>query len=105
MTIARRDLQLLSLVVALAAALVLPTGAFAHVERAYYWPDPAPDCSVQPCAGGGVPTARTLDCGVSDPTARVVCQPDSLKRAQQSINKATSTGYVLRPTLGPQKIS
>ena len=33
-------------------------------------------------------------------TTRVVCQPDSLKRAQQSIDSAQTTGYVLRPTQG-----
>jgi len=30
--------------------------AAAHIERASYWPDPAPDCSVNPCAGGALPT-------------------------------------------------
>jgi hypothetical protein len=95
----------ISFTAALLGALLMPVLASAHVERASYWPDPAPDCTVQPCAGGVVPTARSLDSAVSDPNARVVCQPDSVKRAQQSINKAIATGYVLRPTLGPQKIT
>jgi parallel beta helix pectate lyase-like protein len=89
----------------LLGALLAPAFASAHIERASYWPDPAPDCSLQPCAGGGVPTARSLASALSDASTRVVCQSDSVKRAQQSIDKATSTGYVLRPTLGPQKIS
>src|SRR4051812_2097789 len=90
---------------ALLGVLLTPALASAHIERASYWPDPAPDCSVQPCAGGQVPTARTLASAVTDPNARVVCQPDSVKRAQQSIDKAQSTGYVLRPTQAPQRIT
>ena len=46
--------------VAIVIALLVPALASAHVERASYWPDPAPDCSVSPCAGGAVPTPRTL---------------------------------------------
>ena len=37
--------------------LALPALAFAHPERPSYWPDPAPDRSVSPPAGGKVPTA------------------------------------------------
>ena len=88
----------ISFTAALLSALLMPALASAHVERASYWPDPAPDCSVSPCAGGQVPTARSLASAVTDANARVVCQPDSLKRAQQSIDSAQSTGYVLRPT-------
>ena len=51
---------LVLVVLATGAAMALPAGALAHVERASYWPDPAPDCSVDPCAGGEVPTARSL---------------------------------------------
>src|SRR5437764_10021894 len=93
---------------ALVAALILPAIASAHIERASYWPDPAPDCSVTPCAGGEVPTARSLASAVSTTgpgVTRVVCQPDSLKRLQQSIANAKSAGYQLRPTQPPQKIS
>src|SRR5437763_881680 len=39
--------------------------ARAHIERASYWPDPAPDCSISPCAGGQVPTARSLESAVA----------------------------------------
>src|SRR2546421_3151241 len=93
---------------ALVAALILPAIASAHVERASYWPDPAPDCSVTPCAGGEVPTARSLASALSTTgpgVTRVVCQPDSLKRVQRSIADAQSTGYVLRPTQPRQTIS
>ena len=34
--------------------------ALAHVERTSYWPDPRPDTSVNPPAGGTVPKARSL---------------------------------------------
>src|SRR5437667_4157250 len=88
----------IGLTFALLSALVTPGLASAHVERASYWPDPAPDCSVSPCAGGQVPTIRTRESALADPATKVVCQPDSWKRAQQSINSAKTTGYVLRPT-------
>lgn len=96
----------ISFAVVLLTALLMPTLASAHIERASYWPDPAPDCLVQPCAGGQVPTPRTLASAVGPKqTARVVCQKDSVKQAQRSIDKAVSTGYVPRPTVGLQKIS
>ena len=40
--------------------IALPTLAVAHVERASYWPDPAPDTSIQSPAGGSVPAVRKL---------------------------------------------
>jgi Right handed beta helix region len=96
----------ISFAVVLLTALLMPTLASAHIERASYWPDPAPDCAVQPCAGGQVPTPRSLVSAVGPkPTARVVCQKDSVKLAQRSIEKAESTGYVPRPTVGLQTIS
>jgi hypothetical protein len=87
-------------------ALLTPALASAHIERASYWPDPRPDCSLQPCAGGAVPKARSLASALDTPaTTKVVCRPDSLTRAQASIQNAESNGYVLRPTLKRQKIS
>jgi hypothetical protein len=55
----RSKIRLVGMVVAL-GTVGLPATALAHVERSAYWPDPAPDCSVTPCAGGAVPTARSL---------------------------------------------
>ena len=49
-------------------ALIVPGAAFAHLERPSYWPDPAPDTSVSPPAGGAVPTARTLPRRSARPT-------------------------------------
>jgi hypothetical protein len=48
----------LSIVTVLMA--VLTATAYGHVERSSYWPDPAPDRSVKPAAGGKVPKARSL---------------------------------------------
>jgi hypothetical protein len=93
---------------ALLSTLLVPALASAHVERASYWPDPAPDCSVTPCAGGAVPTPRSLSSALSTTgpgVTRVVCQKDSVKRTKQSIASAESVGYVVRPTQGHQKIS
>ena len=96
------------LAAALLSVLLAPALASAHVERASYWPNPAPDCSVTPCAGGAVPTPRSLSSALSTTgpgVTRVVCQKDSVKRAKQSIAAAESVGYVVRPTQGRQKIS
>ena len=45
--------------------LALPGLALAHPERPSYWPDPAPDRSVSPPAGGKVPTIRSLGSAVT----------------------------------------
>ncbi len=58
-------------------ALRWPAVAFAHLERPSYWPDPAPDTSVCPAAGGKVPELRSLESAVTGKGAgkvRVVCQ-------------------------------
>ena len=95
----------LALTIAAVGCLLVAAPASAHVERASYWPDPQPDCSISPCAGGQVPTPRTLASAVSDASTKVVCQPDSMSRLAQSISAAQSTGYVVRPTQARQKIS
>jgi len=46
--------------VALVAQVVLASVALGHVERTSYWPDPRPDTTVSPAAGGAVPVVRTL---------------------------------------------
>jgi Right handed beta helix region len=82
-------------------ALALSAPAFAHIERASYWPDPAPDCTVTPCAGGSVPKARSLASALNTKlpgATRVVCQPDSLKLLSHSIATARKDGYDIRPT-------
>src|SRR4051794_4060572 len=88
-----------SLVVLL--ALVLAAPAAAHVERPSYWPDPAPDTSVKPAAGGKVPKIRSLASALNKKLpgqTRVVCQKDSLTQLQASIKNARAHGYDIRPT-------
>src|SRR3954462_8598714 len=85
----------------LAALLLLAAPALAHVERPSYWPDPKPDCSIKPCAGGKVPKIRTLRSALNKKLpgkTRVVCQPDSLKQLKKSIASAVKNGYFIRPT-------
>jgi hypothetical protein len=85
----------------LLAALALAAIASGHIERASYWPDPAPDKSVSPPAGGHVPKARSLGSallrGLPGQT-RVVCQNDSLSRLSHSIAQGFVHGYDIRPT-------
>src|SRR5437764_8467324 len=86
------------------AALTCALGAApaaAHIERAAYWPDPAPDCSIRPCAGGEVPKVRSLSSALKrtpGTTVRVVCQADSLSWVKRSIARAARDGYDVRPT-------
>src|SRR5690349_15491099 len=86
---------------AFALSALAPVAAQAHVERPSYWPDPAPDCSVKPCAGGAVPKARTLASALDRKAVgdtRVVCQKDSMTRLRAAIARARVKGYDLRPT-------
>jgi hypothetical protein len=91
-----------------AAAVIVPTTAFAHIERASYWPDPGADISVNPPAGGSVPAIRSLFTAL-DPTppgdTRVVCQPDSMARLDSALSAAQTTGYTIRASQPPIKIS
>src|SRR4051812_27871844 len=96
------------LAAALAVSLALAAPALAHVERTAYWPDPAPDTSVTPPAGGGVPKARSLASAlkrVKGTSVRVVCQPNSMKRAKREIRRARRTGFRNRPTEPLKKLS
>jgi Right handed beta helix region len=92
----------------LAALFAMPGPASAHIERASYWPDPAPDTSVNPPAGGAVPAVRSLYTAL-DPKppgdTRVVCQPDSLQRLNASVATAKNAGYNLRASQLPIKVS
>jgi hypothetical protein len=83
------------------AVLACATVAFAHVERTSYWPDPKPDTSVSPPAGGAVPKARSLASALSRKgpgKTRVVCQRGSLRRAKRQIAAARRNGVSYRPT-------
>jgi hypothetical protein len=90
---------------AVLTAVALPSVAFAHLERPSYWPDPAPDRTVRPAAGGKVPALRPLRTAVSGRGAgevRVVCQGDggrrSLRLLSRSIARARRNGYRVRPS-------
>jgi hypothetical protein len=88
-------------VVSLLAVLLPAMAAQAHVERPSYWPDPKPDCTISPCAGGEVPTARSLASALDDAPpgeTLVVCQNDSMDRVNQSIAAAKADGYFNRPS-------
>ena len=96
----------------LAVALALPAVALAHLERPSYWPDPAPDTSVNPPAGGEVPDARSLRSAVTGKgpgEVRVVCQGDdaskSLSKLRDSLRTAQRKGFVLRPSQPRIKLS
>ena len=87
------------------AMLALPALALAHLERPSYWPDPAPDSSVSPAAGGKVPHARSLASAVDDDgrgNVFVVCKgqkgKDSLDLLKASLDQAQDDGYRLRPS-------
>jgi hypothetical protein len=85
----------------MAVALVMCAAAAAHIERPSYWPLPGPDCSIHPCAGGAVPTARSLASALKHTKGsktRVVCQSGSLKRLRRSIHYDRKHGYFIRPT-------
>lgn len=82
------------------ATLALASVAFGHVERPSYFPDPAPDTSVQPAAGGEVPKARSLASALRKKLpgkTRVVCQSDSNKRLRAAVGAARRDGYLIRP--------
>src|SRR2546423_11903847 len=87
--------------VVVALVVLAPALAWAHIERAAYWPDPAPDRSVRPAAGGRVPDYRPLSSALDDRAVghtRVVCQRDSLGRLDATINDARASGFRLRPS-------
>ncbi len=84
------------LIIALLGAAV----SWGHIERASYWPDPGPDRSVQPAAGGKVPDIRSLGSALKKHRpgqTRVVCQSNSLQRLENSIESARFHGYEIRP--------
>ena len=95
-----------------AVMLVLPAFALAHLERPSYWPDPRPDNSVSPPAGGKVPQARSLKSAASGAgrgDVLVVCKGNrgarSLALLRASVRKARKGGFRLRPSQPKLKLS
>jgi Right handed beta helix region len=109
-----------------AVAVMIPALAFGHIERASYWPDPAPDTSVKPAAGGSVPAVRSIYTSLKKKEpgkTRVVCETvpskqlrkhgtpkqlsknDSMKALNKDLKAARNTGYKLRESQPAIKIS
>src|SRR5436190_14762249 len=88
--------------------LFVPAAASAHIERPAYWPDPAADCSISPCAGGKVPKPRSLSSALKPSRTgktRLVCQKDSMSRLLNSVGAARKQGWNDRPTQPLRKMS
>jgi hypothetical protein len=86
----------------LLGSVLTPLAALAHVERPSYWPNPKPDCTIAPCAGGKVPHARSLASSLDRKKVgdtRVVCKPSSMRTLRASIRHARAQGYYVRPTV------
>jgi hypothetical protein len=89
-----------------AGVLAVPGLALAHVERSTFWPNPKPDRSVKPAAGGEVPEYRKLGSALKRKPpgdTRIVCQDDSLKLAKQAIRKGRK-GFKVRPSEDKRKL-
>ena len=123
---AARRRRTVGIAIAVAAvAMLVPAFALAHIERASYWPDPAPDTSVKPAAGGSVPALRKLFSALDKKKpgkTRVVCpkvpskkvrknasdkklsKNKTIKTLNKSIKKARKKGYKLRESQPPLKL-
>jgi hypothetical protein len=115
---ARHRRGVVAIAIAVAAVVVLvPALALAHIERASYWPNPAPDTSVKPAAGGSIPTVRKVFSALNKKKpgkTRVVCQTmpskslkkhgstkalsknKSIEALNKDLKKARKQGYKLR---------
>src|SRR3954447_14988609 len=115
---ARHRGGVVAIAIAVAAVVVMvPALALAHIERASYWPNPAPDTSVKPAAGGSVPAIRKVFSSLNKKKpgkTRVVCQTMPSKRLKKhgsikqlsknksiealnkDVKKARKKGYKLR---------
>jgi Right handed beta helix region len=93
---ARHRRGTVALAIAIAATAVLvPTLAFAHIERASYWPDPGPDASVKPAAGGAVPEVRKLFSALKKKQpgeTLVVCQKVPSKKVRKNASAKKLSG-------------
>jgi hypothetical protein len=101
--------RLFTVLATMSVLLAIATGvAVGHVERSSYWPDPAPDTSVTPAAGGEVPKARSLASALrrrARGDTYVVCKSDSMRRAIRSVRSARRKGWKVRPTAPTRKLS
>jgi hypothetical protein len=98
-------------IVAVVGTLALPALSLAHLERPSYWPDPGPDTSVSPPAGGEAPKARSLASAVTGAgpgQVRVVCQGEdgsaSLRKLADRLRHARNKGFSIRPSIDEHKL-
>jgi Right handed beta helix region len=109
---AQRRRRIIALAVGtVAVAILVPALAFAHIERASYWPDPAGETVDGVQAGGQVPAIRSLFSALDEKlpgTTRVVCQGEdgqlSISRLRESLTRVRQEGYVVRPSEGPVRV-
>ena len=95
----RRATKLLATVALLALAVAVgATTASAHIERASYWPDPAPERTSGPTTGGKVPRYRSLFKVLNRRRVgrtHVVCagrvpRANGVRRLRRAVRRATS---------------
>jgi len=116
----------LVIAIAIAAiAMLIPAFALAHIERASYWPNPGPDTSVKPAAGGSVPAVRKVFSALKEKKpgkTRVVCSQmpskkakkhgttkqlsknKSIKALNKDLKSARKKGYQIRASQPPVKL-
>lgn len=83
--------------------------AFAHIERASYWPEPGGEKVGGVKTGGAVPKTRKLFSALDEKRpgqTRIVCQgKKSIKRLQKSVKTAEKRGYRIQPSEGRIKVT
>lgn len=100
----------LASIVAVIAMLAIPALALAHLERPSYWPDPAPDRSISPPAGGEVPKQRSLASALTgDDRLFVACKGrdgvKSMRLVRKFVRKSQTAGFRIRPSAALKKLS
>jgi hypothetical protein len=95
--------------VATAALLIAAPFAGGHIERASYWPNPAPERVGGVKTGGKVPQVRKLFTALDRKPpgrTRVVCQGrSSFRMLEKAVGKARKRGVLVRPSKKRNKIS
>ena len=120
----RRGTLVIAIAIA-AIAMLIPAFALAHIERASYWPNPGPDTSVKPAAGGSVPAVRKVFSALKEKKpgkTRVVCSQmpskkakkhgttkqlsknKSIKALNKDLKSARKKGYQIRASQPPVKL-
>ena len=101
----RRDGTSRSRVAVTLVAVLVPAFALAHIERASYWPNPAPDTSIKPAAGGSVPAVRKLFSALDKKKpgkTRVVCPKVPSKKLRKHAERQEALQE--QDDQGPQQV-